>query len=109
MGMRTLLRRIERAEQTLKTLSIFSPDCICFPENEQPCFCSPDEEPVADNVKCPLHGKRFKQPIFHIYMPIWRREKEAARRLTLSAQYRKAWEASFPAESRRPYSSTLKS
>jgi hypothetical protein len=31
-------------------------------------------------------------------MAVWRREKEPARRQTLSPQYRKAWEASFPSE-----------
>jgi hypothetical protein len=96
MGVRALLKRIEKAEAAFKAQSIFSPDCICFPQKEQPCFCSPFEEPVAAQVKCPLHGNRFTQPIFHIYVSIWRAEKEPARRERLSAQYRKAWEASFP-------------
>ena len=79
---------------------MLSADCICFPENEQPFFCDPAEEPIAAAVKCPLHGNRFKQPIFHTYVSGWRREKEPACRQHLSAQYRKAWEASFPAEPR---------
>ncbi len=95
MGTRTLLKRIERAEEALKTRSIFSPDCICFPESEQPFFCSLSEEPIAAMVKCPLHGNRFQQPIFHVYVSRWRVESELARRQALSAQYRKAWEASF--------------
>ncbi|SRR6266496_3317409 len=73
-------------------------DCICFPENEQPCFSFPCEEKIAAQVKCPLHGDRFSHPIFHIYMATWRREKEAARRELLSPQYRKAWEAGFPSD-----------
>ena len=92
------LARIERAEKAVGAQSIFSPDCICFPENEQPFFSHPVEESVAARVKCPLHGERFKQPIFHIYVSRWRREKEPARRQRLSAQYRKAWDTSFPAE-----------
>ena len=32
MGIRTLVKRIEKAEEALKTQSIFSQDCICFPE-----------------------------------------------------------------------------
>jgi hypothetical protein len=72
-------------------------NCICFPENEQPFFCSPDEELVAARVKCPLHGNRFRQPISHIYVSAWLAEKEPARRRQrLSAQCRKAWAASFP-------------
>ena len=98
MGTRTLLKRIERAEKALETRSIFSQDCICFPESEQPFFCSPSEEPIAAMVKCPRHGNRFRQPIFHIYVSAWRVESEPARRQRLSAQYRKAWEASFPTE-----------
>ena len=35
MGIRTVLKRIERAEEALKAQSVYSPDCICFPENEQ--------------------------------------------------------------------------
>ena len=98
MTTRTLLKRLEKVEEALKAQSIFSQDCICFPEKEQPFFCSPSEEPVAAKVKCPLHGNRFNQPVFHVYVSQWRREKEPARRQRLSAQYRKAWEASFPTE-----------
>jgi hypothetical protein len=96
MAIRTILKRIEAAEEALKVQFIFSPDCICFPEKEQPCFCSPYEEPVAAGVKCPLHGDRFKRQQFFVYVAAWRRAKEPARRQRLSAQYRKAWEASFP-------------
>ena len=70
--------------------------CICFPEDQQPFFCSPSEEQVAARVKCPLHGIRFTRPIPHIYVSRWRMEKELERRQTLSAQARKAWAASFP-------------
>jgi len=76
MGIRTLLKRIEKAEEALKAQSIFSPDCLCFPEKEQPFFCLPFEEEVAAKVKCPLHCDRFRQPIFSLYVAKWRREKE---------------------------------
>lgn len=89
MGIRTVLKRIERAEEALKAQSIFSQDCICFPEKEQPFSCSAFEEPVAAQVKCPLHGDRFKRPQFFIHIASWRRAQESARRQHLSAQYRK--------------------
>ena len=38
MGIRTLLKRIEQTEKALQARSIFSADCICFPENEPPFF-----------------------------------------------------------------------
>jgi len=69
--------------------------CLCFPEDEQPFFCSPSEEQVAARVKCPLHGIRFTRPVPHIYVSRWRMEKELERRQTFSAQARKAWAASF--------------
>ena len=94
MPTRTILKRIERAEQAAKAQSRFHPGCICFPEKEQPFFCFPHEEEIAARVQCPLHGNRFKQPIFHIYVAKWRREKEPVRRQRLSPQYRKAWDAS---------------
>jgi hypothetical protein len=98
MGIRTVLKRIEQAEKALRAQSIFSKDCVCFPEREQPFFCSSYEEPVAAMVKCPLHGERFKRQTFFIYVASWLAEKEPARRQRLSPQYRKAWEASFPPE-----------
>jgi hypothetical protein len=76
-------------------------DCICFPEKEQPFFCLPSEEEIAAKVKCPLHGNRFKQPIFHIYVSQWLREKRPRHLYTHhSEQYRKAWFATFPKDLR---------
>jgi hypothetical protein len=75
-----------------------SPDCICFLEDEQPFFGDPDEERAAASVKCPLHGERFSQPIFHVYVAEWCRESEPLRRQRLSPQYQKAWDASFPSD-----------
>jgi hypothetical protein len=96
----TLTARVERVEQAAMAHPILSADCICFPEDEQPFFCSVSEEAIAATVKCPLHGERFVQPIFHIYVPQWRRESEPARRESLPPQYRKAWVASCFEESR---------
>jgi hypothetical protein len=73
-----------------------SPSCICFPEDEEPFFCWPIEERIAASVKCPLHGTRFKLPIFHVYVPKWLREKQPLHLLEKSLQYQKAWAASFP-------------
>ena len=95
MGIRTLLKRIEQAEKALKARSIFSADCVCFPENEQPFFCFPSEEEIAAKVKCPLHGNRFRRTTFHIHVAKWRLESEPIRRQRLSSQYQKAWLASF--------------
>jgi hypothetical protein len=76
MGMRTLLRRIERAEVILKAQSILSPDCICFPEMEQPFFGFDYEAEIAFQVKCSLHGDRF-QPRVRLFkgcFPEWARD-----------------------------------
>jgi hypothetical protein len=71
-------------------------ECICFPAEEQPFFGFPLEEQIAAKVRCPLHGDRFR-PIFHIYVPRWRRENEKkVRWFRLSEQYHKAWHASLP-------------
>jgi hypothetical protein len=96
VGLRTLLNRIEKSEEALKAYFVHSPDCICFPENEPPFFFLPSEAMAAAKVKCSLHGNRFRQPIYYIYVSAWRAEKEPARRQRLGAQYRKAWDASFP-------------
>jgi hypothetical protein len=95
---RNVMQRIERAEEALKEKSLFSSYCICFPEKERPSFGFPIEMEIAGRVKCRLHGQRFT-PIFHIYVPIWLREKLWKDLATNhSEQYRKAWFASFPPE-----------
>ena len=74
----------------------YPPECLCFPENEPPSFHWPIELEIAAKLKCPLHGNRFKR-IAMLYVAKWLREKRewfiATRR---SAQYQKAWRASFP-------------
>ena len=60
MTTRTQLRRVERAEQAAKTQLRFSPDCLCFPDDEQPEFRWQVEAEIAASVLCPLHGLRFK-------------------------------------------------
>ena len=82
--------------QGLSVTGEASSACTCFPENEQPFFCSPSEEQIAARVKCPLHGNRFKQPIPHLYVSAWLVAKQPARRLQGSPQARKAWAASIP-------------
>lgn len=96
MTTRSLMKRLEKAEKAAKIQSRFSTDCICFPDKEPPFFCEPFEEEMAAQVKCPLHGERFKRPQFFMYASSWLRAKEPARRQRLSAQHRKAWDASFP-------------
>ena len=98
MAIRGFLKRIERAEQALKAQGHFSPECICFPENEPIGFSWPLEQQIAFALKCPLHGDRFR-PMGLIYVSKWLRDKQQyflAKRK--SAQYRKAWSASFPPE-----------
>jgi hypothetical protein len=95
---RNVIQRIERAEEALKEKSLFSSDCICFPEKERPSFGFPIEMEIAGRVKCRLHGERFAQ-LFHLYVPKWRREKLWEHLSSFhSEQFRKAWFASFPPE-----------
>src|SRR5437588_10494976 len=67
-----------------------SSECICFPEDEQPFFQTPEERDLAAGVQCPLHGTRFT-PRFHIYVAAGHWENEVKSRWPrLSAQYHKA-------------------
>ena len=97
MQTRTLLARIERLEQAAPAQSRFSPDCICFPANEQPEFKWRIEAEVAAKVLCPLHGLRFQVVVtrylyraerFHIADFKWGWPDR-------SPQYQKAMRASF--------------
>lgn len=98
MHSQTLLARVERAEQLVNTKAKFSPDCICWPENEHPFFGFDIEREIAAEVKCPIHGERTTLIFQRLYLPDWRRERETIRRPLLSPQYQKAWNASFPPE-----------
>ena len=96
MAIHGFLKRIERAEKALKAQGHFSSECICFPENEPIGFSWPLEQQIAFALKCPLHGDRFR-PMGLLYVSEWLRDKQQyflAKRK--SAQYRKAWAASFP-------------
>ena len=95
MRTRTLLRRIEQAELASKSKWSCPPDCICFPENEPPSFHWLVEREIAAKLECPLHGQRFK-PVAMTYVAEWlRKKREAFMATRRSAQYRKAWQASF--------------
>ena len=96
MHSRTLLARIERAEQLTKMKTNFSPDCICWPDNEYPFFGFDIEREIASRVKCSVHGERTTMIFQRLYLPAWRRQREIIRRSRLSPQYQKAWNASFP-------------
>jgi hypothetical protein len=93
---KSLIARIERAEQAARAQSKHSADCICFPANEQPFFGFPIEEKIAA-ARCPLHGERFMH-FCRLYIPPWRRENERKRWAGRSEQFRKAWLVTFPAE-----------
>lgn len=90
------IQRMEALEEGLVELSRFLPECLCFPKNEPPCFVPPFFGHIAFAVKCPLHGDRFKWPIFETYAPPWFRRFQARRRERGSAQFKKAWAAAFP-------------
>jgi hypothetical protein len=92
-----MLQRIEHLEEVAQPEAKFSIDCICFPDKEPPFFGFPIEQELAAQIKCPIHGKRFRSRP-HIYVAKWRRQGEKARRKRLSPQYHKAWDASFPTD-----------
>jgi hypothetical protein len=95
-----LIHRLERAEEAATTQLKFSVECICFPETEQPFFNWRSEERIAAEVKCPLHGERFRHVTFSVYVSKWLREKQLhLLQNRRSDQYRKAWYSSFPPRS----------
>src|SRR5690242_13403436 len=96
MKSHNLAARIKVLEQNSR-LKGYHPDCICFPENEQPSVAYPIELEILASIKCPLHGDRFRPQYYIVYMAKWLREGRWAHLWTQhSEQYRKAWFASFP-------------
>src|SRR5437588_9021337 len=98
MHSRTLLVRVERAEQLAKTKTNFSPDCTCWPDNEPPFFGFAVMREIAAQVECPVHGKRSFTPLRHLYAAKWLRERQQQYLSLRSPQCQEAWNASFPPE-----------
>ena len=97
-----LRNRIKKLEQTMaepSTTAQYEEGCICFPPGEPPAFHWVAEIETAAAVRCPLHGVRFdaiEKPV--VYEAKWHQPEDYA---TVdwpyhSAQYSKAWRASFP-------------
>lgn len=101
--MTSIVKRIERAEAAAKQSHHLehSDACICFPPDERPFLLYEPVRALAASVRCPMHGNRFEQlQPMHIHIPDWKREVEVGFRWsTASEQYRRAWNASFPAGS----------
>src|SRR5438445_5763691 len=99
MRTRTLLARIERAEQVAKAQSKFASECICFPGPEPPLFLYPIQQEVAlVEVMCRFHGAR-PQPFYQLYMAKCPRENNVKYRLsTLAAWHHKACNAAVGPE-----------
>jgi hypothetical protein len=73
MRTRTLVARIERAEQAAKAQSKVSPECICFPENEKPSFVFPVLEDMAIRLLCPTpQPTSWLRPFLVGGFPFWR-------------------------------------
>lgn len=96
--MRTLESRVQTLERKTNGQSKFSAACICFPDNEWPAFASEVERDIATKMECPLHGKRIIVRFSRLYLPAWRREAIRRWPSFRSAQFQKAWNASFPAD-----------
>ena len=94
-----LRKRVERAEEAVRLLLRVSPECICFPDQEQPTFYWRVEWEIAARLKCPVHGDRFRLvPFRWFYVADWILEKPDAFLAYRSPKFRKAWYASFPPE-----------
>jgi len=91
---RAAARSMLRALAEEANRPVFGARCICFPEDEQP----PGLSDEAASLQCPLHGKRFTEPLpFQIYQAKWRHDREWKDDFPHhSRQYAKAMRASFP-------------
>jgi hypothetical protein len=70
MGPRNLLKRIENAESALKAQSIFSPGCICFPENERADFRIYGRDGDRKQPAVPTAWKKVHAALSHLRPPV---------------------------------------
>lgn len=93
-----VLKRLERIERAVRTNPRFQADCICFPhrEKEPVALFLPIEAEMILKLRCPIHGLRC-EPYWYIYQATHLRKQRWKELWTHhSAQYRKAWLATFP-------------
>ncbi len=105
MDTKTRIRKLEAQSQercgNRNSKQSFPENCICFPGDEPPdfeVFDRNDERSVAVALLCPLHGKRFTEPLpFQVYRAKWLRDREWKDDYpTRSRHYAKAMRASLP-------------
>jgi hypothetical protein len=105
MDTKTRIRKLEAQSRerygNRNSKQSFPQNCICFPADEPPdfqVFDTDEERRAAMALLCPLHGKRFTEPLpFEIYKPGWRREVLWRDDFpSRSRQYAKAMRASVP-------------
>jgi hypothetical protein len=105
MNTKTRIRKLEaQAQETASNRTskeCFPQNCICFPGDEPPdfeVFDTNEERGAAVALLCPLHGKRFTEPLpFQVYKAKWLRDREWKDDFpTHSRQYARAMRASFP-------------
>ena len=97
MRTRTLLARIERAEQSVREPLASLVGCTCFPSDEQPEFRWRTEAETAATVLCPIHGLRFQTVVTRfLFRALWHYLADVKRGWPhRSPQYQKAMRASF--------------
>jgi hypothetical protein len=101
MDLKTRLKKLEQRATDLKTGSQHKENCICFPQGE-PLDLTPTERKAAEELQCPLHGRRLP---FEIYRSKWLKQAKdstASKPDTHSSHYRRALAAthSYMEESR---------
>jgi hypothetical protein len=92
-----LRSRLKKLEHAVTEPSITAPNeegCICFPADEPLSFSS-EESRAAEEVRCPLHGRRIPPGVFSVYRAGWLGNDRNNGWSDHSLQYRRAMAATY--------------
>jgi hypothetical protein len=94
MDLRSRLKKLEQAMAEPSKTAQHEEGCICFPANEDLSFNS-EEGTAAEELRCPLHGRRIPAGVFSLYRAAWMGNDRDDGWSNHSAQYRRAMAATY--------------
>lgn len=94
MDLRTRLRKLEQTMTEPNTTPPHEEGCICFPADESLHF-SQEEISAAEELPCPLHGRRIPVGTHCVYRAKWLGNDRDDGWSRHSVQYRHAMTATY--------------
>ena len=94
MDFRSRLKKLKLTVTEPGITAQYEEGCICFPADEDLSFNS-EESRAAEELRCPLHGRRIPAGLFCTYRAAWRVNDREDGWSNHGVQYRRAMAATY--------------